>query len=548
MQALAKTRPTLEAAAPFLDLPVLPVSAAAVCKLTEAVTKTSAWIARVSTARTAPFQLSDAQTLLEEGLALPLHTAEVTHLQDAVAAATACRERLTAALDAGGRLEEHEARAAYTAITATHLTFPEAQRLGEALHVLGAWQVRVRAADGTHAPLTELKALEAEAAMLPVACSEVANLSGKLAAAEKWVAQARDAMERRAPLKEMRRLLHAGERQPVDIPEVAELKVYIRRREWEEAASRALQSKTTITAALQLIAEAPAMGVNDDSPAVVRLSEAIAAVQQWDASAAAIQDRCAAAAAAAAATSSSSAALSAPSEEEVAQCLQAAATLRLRSERHAALSARAARAARWRVSAQAQLDRGSGGATAAAAPLAALEAAAAEGAALGLREPLLAMLADRIAAVQRAGVAVAALLEKPLGAADLPRLEEALSSAAAAGVSSTTAAALTERRDALRWEADACAALDPGILSSTDNSAGRPSLLELLNLLRRAAALPVDTELQERVVETALHGFAWEVQACDVLGSKLCASAFSNLVLIAGSTPFGMDICSNLDR
>jgi hypothetical protein len=529
MQALVKTRPTLEAAVPLLDLPVLPVAATAVTKLTDAVTRTSAWIAHVSAAGSAPFQLADAQALLEEGLALPLHTAEVTHLQDSVAAASAARDRLVAALEGGGPLEEHDARAVHTAIAATRLTFPEAQRLEEALRVLGDWQARARAADSARAPLAELQALKVEAAALPVACAEVGVLGVKLEAAAKWVAQAREAMERRAPLKEMRRLLHAGERQPVDIPEVGELKLYIRRREWEEAAGRALQSKTTVTAAMQLLAEAPAMAVDGDSMAVARLREAIAAVREWDTSAADLQDRCAAAATAAA---DAAAVAAAPSVDEVAVCLQAAAPLRLRSERHAALAALVARAARWRTSAQVQLDRGGGGVTAAAAPLAALEAAAAEGAALGLREPLLAMLAERIDSVRRAGVAVAALLEQPLGSGDLPRLEEALSSAAAVGVPSSTAAALTERRDALRWEADARSALNlegSSNPNNPDNSGARPALPEVLDLLRRAAAVPVDTELRERVLETALHGFAWEVQACDVLGSKLCGFITSAL-------------------
>lgn len=56
-------------------------------------------------------------------------------------------------------------------------------------------------------------------------------------------------MSGRKPLKEMRKLLHTGERMPVLMECAVDLKLCIRRREWEERASKALSSKGSLSTA-----------------------------------------------------------------------------------------------------------------------------------------------------------------------------------------------------------------------------------------------------------------------------------------------------------
>ena len=56
-------------------------------------------------------------------------------------------------------------------------------------------------------------------------------------------------MAAKRPLKEMRKLLHTGERMPVQMDCAAELKQCIRRREWDERASKALSSKGSLSTA-----------------------------------------------------------------------------------------------------------------------------------------------------------------------------------------------------------------------------------------------------------------------------------------------------------
>ena len=82
---------------------------------------------------------------------------------------------------------------------------------------------------------------------------------------EGWLRQRDSLLRSRAPLKRLRDLPHAGLRLPLEVPEVEALRVDIRRREWEEAAKRALATKNTLAALLEVAASAADMGADDSS-------------------------------------------------------------------------------------------------------------------------------------------------------------------------------------------------------------------------------------------------------------------------------------------
>lgn len=546
-------KPSFEAAAPLLERDTHggggggADASPAVTALRDGVARGRAWSERVAAARddAGALQLAGARALLDEGLALPLHSLEAAKLRDAVAAADAAEAVLagTAANSGGGAaaaadcapLREREARELVASLAAARITFPAAQELASALAKHDAWAARARQSVARRAPLDEVRRLAAEASALAFESAETAAVVRRVKATEKFIESAEAALAKAAPLKDMRRMLHAGERMAVEMPQVAALKASIRRREWEESAARALNGKTTVAGAAAMAAEAAAMGVEADAPPLAKLTAAVAAVQEWEVAAGALLARIDAAVS----SGGESEAPPPPDEAELQACIAAAAPLRLRSDKHATLSALAARSVRWRAAAAAALQRGGGGA---ATPLDALEALAAEGAALGVALPEAAELAARIAAVREAGTAAAALLQRPLAAVDLPELEDALAAAGAAGVSAADAAALEARCAALRWEATARAALSSMVAggaaaaagSGADTAGNQPSptaAAERPPLAALVALLPADAE-EEAGRDAALlagvrgavaHALAWEAQACVALGLDMCA-------------------------
>jgi hypothetical protein len=372
VQALQRGRSTLEAAAALVERPVLPVATPAVAKLKEAVAVTRAWAGRVSAARAAEgaLDITDARKLLEEGLALPLHSTDVARLQDAVAIAGGVQAQLEQhpsllAREVGGaaeapslapdtRMHEPDARQLHMQLAATHITFAEARALAAELEQMDKWNARARKVSDAGAALSDLHALASDAAGLALQSPDVEALTARISAAEVWIRAAESAMGHRPPLKEMRKLLHTGERMDVEMPQAAALKACIRRREWEDAAGKALSGKSTVTAAAQLAAEATAMGVAADAPALMKLQAAVDAVHTWEGTADELLARCEAVATATAGEGE------APSEDDIVACLSDAAPLRLRSERYTCLTALQGRAARWRAAARMQLDRGGG--------------------------------------------------------------------------------------------------------------------------------------------------------------------------------------------
>lgn len=392
------------------------------------------------------------------------------------------------------------------------LNFPELRVLAETGQRVEAWKERARAAVAARTALHKVEELMDDAAALPVACAEADHHAGVIAAARKWIMQARAAIGGRRPLKEMRKLLHTGERMPVEMEEAEELKQCIRRREWEDTAAKVLAGKGTASAAAGILADAPLMGVAEDSRMVLALTAALADAEAWDSAAVALIERRGAAAA-------GDLAGGAPTLDEIAARISEASALRLRPERQSLLVTLQTQAHGWLEDCTRKM-----------APIgkppamAVVEALAATGAALGIALRQLTDLQAQLRAARQVSADSAALLAQPAAAEQTAQLEALRATAAALPVVVPEVEGLQARAAALAWEARVRRLFGEVLEPPAEGRGGpKPKLGDVCNAVEEARELEVSDSIRVTLRDAALQALVWETTATMLLGEKRSA-------------------------
>uniref|UniRef100_A0A1D2AF40 Uncharacterized protein n=2 Tax=Auxenochlorella protothecoides TaxID=3075 RepID=A0A1D2AF40_AUXPR len=299
VEAALASRPAAEELEGILGLDPPPLAAApGLERLQELGERAREWRARTQAAMAArgSMEMKDMEALISDGAAISVIMPEVRLLRERLAAARKLGESIRTALPglAGGpRRRKGEAettleglQALRAAAVTLRCDVPFYPVLCFALDRLEAWAGRVKQLLGMRAPLADLRALIEESRELPAAMPEVETVESLIAKGLAWQSSMHALVAARAPLKRMRDALHAGLRLPVELPEVEELRGIIRRREWEDAARRALNNRNSLHALHEVDGQAEDVGAGDCELAV-RLREKIAAAEAWDREAAA---------------------------------------------------------------------------------------------------------------------------------------------------------------------------------------------------------------------------------------------------------------------